>query len=187
MSVAPPPSARRTTHRRQISCDAFEREDGLIELEGLLTDTKPAAVRLITGKEVPPGEAIHQMRVRLTVDRDCLIREARAYSEVSPYPECPAIEVAYRKLVGLRIKPGFPQEVKRLFRGTGGCTHMTELIPSMATILFQVLWADSDFKVDGGATAGGRSPVGACHGLRPDGEVTRTYFSSFAQENPHDR
>lgn len=187
MSVAPQPSARRTTHRRQITCEAFERDDGLIELEGLLIDTKPVAVRLVTGKEIPPGQAIHQMRVRLTVDRDCLILAACAYSEVSPYPECPAVETAYRKLVGLRIKPGFPQEVKHLFRGAAGCTHITELVPSMATVLFQVLWADSDFPPEGAAVAGRHSPVGACHGLRTDGEVARAYFSTLAQGMPHDR
>lgn len=175
--MAPPPGARRPAHLRQIACEAFERDDGLIELEGLLTDTKPAPVRLVTGRQVPPGQPIHRMRVRLAVDRDGLIREARAHSEVSPYPECPGIEAAYGRLVGMRIKAGFAQDVKRLFRGTAGCTHMTELIPPMATILFQVLWADSDFQPGAGGQAGGGSPVGACHGLRPDGEVTRTYFT----------
>ena len=177
MSMALPPAARWPAHLRQIACEAFERDDGLIELEGLLTDTKPTPVRLITGKAVPPGQPIHRMRVRLAVDRDGLIREAQAYSEVSPYPECPGIEGAYGRLVGLRIGPGFAREVKRLFRGTAGCTHMTELIPPMATILFQVLWADSDFRPVAGSVVGGRSPVGACHGLRLDGEVTRTYFT----------
>lgn len=158
MSMALPPAARWPAHLRQIACEAFERDDGLIELEGLLTDTKPTPVRL-------------------AVDRDGLIREAQAYSEVSPYPECPGIEGAYGRLVGLRIGPGFAREVKRLFRGTAGCTHMTELIPPMATILFQVLWADSDFRPVAGSVVGGRSPVGACHGLRLDGEVTRIYFT----------
>lgn len=178
MSIAPPPAARRRTHLRQISCEAFERDDGLIELEGLLVDTKPTPVRLVTGKAVPPGQPIHQMRVRLGVDRDGVIREAGAYSEASPYPECAGIEAAYRQLVGMRIGPGFPQAVKRLFRGVGGCTHVTELIPPLATILFQVLWADSDFAAaTGDGPAGRPTPVGGCHGLRLDGEVARTYFS----------
>jgi hypothetical protein len=182
MSVAPAPVARRQIHQRRITCEAFEREDGLIELEGLLVDTKPVPVRLVTGKTVPPARPIHQMRVRLAVDRDGVIREARAYSEVSPYPECAGIEAAYRQLVGMRIQAGFPQAVKRLFRGIGGCTHITELIPPMATILFQVLWADSDFVGSTGRGPGERpTPVGGCHGLRLDGEVARTYFSGSGE------
>ena len=39
MSMAPPPGARRPAHLRRIACEAFERDDGLIELEGLLTDS----------------------------------------------------------------------------------------------------------------------------------------------------
>ncbi len=176
MSMAPPPGARRPAHLRRIACEAFERDDGLIELEGLLTDTRPTPLRLVTGRPVPAGQPIHRMRVRLAVDRDGLIREARAYSEVSPYPECPRIEAAYGRLVGMRIEAGFVQAVKRLFRETAGCTHMTELIPPMATILFQVLWADSDFQPGRG------SPVGACHALRLDGEVARTHFTEASTD-----
>lgn len=171
-------AARRRAHLRQITCEAFEREDGLIELEGLLVDTRPTPVRLVTGKAVAPDQPIHRMRVRLAVDRGGVIREACAYSEVSPYPECAGIEAAYRRLVGMRIGPGFPQAAKRLFRGIGGCTHITELIPPLATILFQVLWADSDFA----SPADDRpTPVGGCHGLRLDGEVARTYFSDAGE------
>ncbi len=188
MSIAPPPMARRRTHLRQITCEAFERDDGLIELEGLLVDTKPTPVRLVTGKAVPPDQPIHQMRVRLAVDRDGVIREARAYGEVSPYPECAGIEAAYRQLVGMRIGPGFPQAVKRLFRGIGGCTHITELIPPLATILFQVRWADSEFAAPREAGPADRpTPVGGCHGLRLDGDVARRYFSGLGHRDVDDR
>src|SRR5690606_16010308 len=87
------------------------------------------------------------------------------------------IESAYRKLVGLRIEPGFTRQVKRLFRGEAGCTHLSELIPPMASTVFQVLWADSEVSSAAAATpAGSSSPVGGCHGLRLDGQVVRTYF-----------
>ena len=41
MSVAPPPVPRKPLHLRRISCEGFQRDDGLIDLEGLLIDTKP--------------------------------------------------------------------------------------------------------------------------------------------------
>lgn len=179
MSVAPPAPPRRQLHQRRITCEAFEREDGLLDVEGLLVDTKPIPVQLVTGRCIEPGSAIHQMRVRITVNRDRWIVAATAWSEVRPYHECDGVEQAYQRLVGLRIETGFTRKLKQLFRGESGCTHITELIPSMATTLFQVLWADSDFADSKPMVS---SPVGSCHGLRLDGHVVRTYFPAHHKE-----
>jgi len=172
-------------HLRRVSCEAFQRDDGLLEIEGLLIDTKPTSILLPTGKEVPGGEAIHQMRVRLTVDNERKIVDASVFSEHSPYAECADIEAAYRQLIGMRIESGFTRGVKRLFRGTGGCTHISELIPPMATTYFQALWATSGFADGETATDGpATSPLGGCHALRPDGAVVRTYFPKFQKDPP---
>lgn len=176
-------SERRPLHLRRIQCEAFEREDGLIDLDGLLIDTKPQPLQLVH-REVPAGQAIHQMRLRLTIDRERLIVDARVSSDHAPYPDCRGVEAAYRQLVGLRIEPGFTLAVKRLFRGTAGCTHVTELLPALASTAFQVLWASGEFAdADPVAGARGHSPLGGCHALRLDGAVVRTYFSEHAQEN----
>jgi len=179
VSVAPSAAPRRPLHLRRITCEAFEREDGLLEVEGLLIDTKPMPVRLPTGRGIEAEAAIHQMRVRLAVSRDRWIVEAHAYSEAHPYPECAEVEAAYQKLVGLRIEPGFTRRVKQLFRGEAGCTHMSELLPPMATTVFQALWADSDFANSAPVAS---SPVGACHGLRLDGQVVRTHFPVYRKD-----
>ena len=181
MSLAPPAVRRRAVHLRRITCDVFERDDGLLDVESLLVDTKPTPVRLLTGKVVEPGAPIHRMRLRLTVDRTRRIVAASAFSEEHPYAECQAVEPAYRRLVGLRIEPGFTRQVKRLFRGEAGCTHVTEMIPAMATMVFQALWAQSDFVASEAATAA--SPVGGCHGLRLDGQVVRTYFPQLRKDH----
>jgi hypothetical protein len=170
---------RRPLHLRRIHCEAFERADGLIDLEGRLIDTKPVPLGLVN-REVPAGEPIHQMRVCLTIDRERHIVDARVFSDDAPYPDCREIEPAYRQLVGLRIEPGFTATVKRLFRGTAGCTHMTELLPPLASTAFQVLWASGEF--DGAEAAGNAArttPLGGCHALRVDGRVVNTYFSDW--------
>jgi hypothetical protein len=168
---------RRPLHLRRIHCEGFARDDGLFDIEGLLVDTKPVPLRLVN-REVPAGEPIHRMRVVLTIDRTRTIVQAQAFTESSPYPDCGEIAAAYGRLVGLRIEPGFTRAVKRLFRGTLGCSHMTELLPPMASTAFQVLWADGDY---GGADAQGSaqrtSPLGGCHALRLDGRIVKTYFS----------
>jgi hypothetical protein len=177
------PARRRPLHLRRISCEAFEMDDGLIELEGVLVDTKPLPLRLVN-REVPAGEPIHRMRAVLTIDRARTIVRAQAFTEASPYPECGEIGAAYARLAGLRIEPGFTRTVKRMFRGTAGCSHMTELLPALASTAFQVLWADGGF---GGPDAPGSatrtSPLGGCHALRPDGRIVRTYFAHLGDRH----
>ena len=182
-SIAPPPVARREVHHRQIHCRGFARDDGLYDIEGTLIDTKPTLLAL-KSKDVPAGEPIHQMRVVLTIDRERLILDARAHSDATPYASCHEVEDRYRQLIGLRIEPGFVPQVKRLFRGVAGYTHMTELIAPMASTAFQVLWAEVEFDtVDDKSSERRTSPLGTCHALRLDGQVIRTYFPQFLQES----
>jgi hypothetical protein len=161
----------------RITSRSSRREDGLIDIEGTLIDTKPEPLSLVN-RVVPAGDPIHQMRLCLTIDRERRIVDARAISEQTPYPECQEIQEAYQQLVGMRLEPGFTREVKRLLGGIAGCTHMTELLPAIASTAFQVLWANVDFgDADKQGSARRLSPLGGCHALRPDGRVVRTYFS----------
>ena len=182
MSMATSPAARQPVHLRRISCEGYLRDDGLFDIEGLLIDTKPVTLQLVN-KAVTAGDPIHQMRVRLTIDRERCILDANVWSEHTPYPDCMEVEASYRKLIGLRIEPGFTRVVKRLFRGTLGCSHMTELLPHMASTAFQVMWADGDFNtVDAKGSQQRTSPLGGCHSLRLDGHIVRTYFPKHQKE-----
>jgi hypothetical protein len=177
MNDALPLSPRTPVHTRRITCEGFEREDGLFEIEGLLIDTKPIALQLVTGP-VPAGTPIHQMRVVMVIDRQRTILQVRASTEHSPYPVCGEIAPAYAQLVGLRIEPGFTRAVKRMFRSVLGCSHMTELLPPMASTAFQMLWADGGFEgVDAPGSRRRTSPLGGCHALKLDGVIVHTYFS----------
>ena len=172
------PCARRQVHLRRIVCTGYERDDGLWDIEGRLIDIKPFPLEL-PEHTVAADEPIHEMTVCLTIDRQWVIRDAVARTVHSPYRVCGDIAASYRQLIGLRIEPGFTQRVKRLFRGTLGCSHMTELLPPMATTAFQILWAQPQgFGAPDRAGASTRSsPLGACHALRLDGEVVKVHFS----------
>lgn len=179
-------TGRQKLHLRRIECEAFVRPDGLLDIEGLLIDTKPMPLQLVT-KEVPAGEPIHRMKVRITIDRERRIVDAHATTENMPYRTCTEVEGAYRQLIGLRIEPGFTREVKRLFGGVKGCTHMTELLPPMASTAFQALWGNGGFDgVDEEGSGRRTSPLGGCHSLRLDGEIVQTYFKDHLREPRHD-
>lgn len=167
--------ARRPVHLRRITCEGFERDDGLFDVVGTLIDTKPHAVDL-QEKTVPGNEPIHHMTVCLTIDRDRLIHDVQAHTLEGPHAVCGAITQSYRHLIGQRIQPGFVSTAKRLFRGEAGCTHMTELLPPMATTAFQMLWRSADDVTDPEQPQHRNSPLGGCHALARDGEFVRLYF-----------
>ena len=168
---------RKPLHTRTVTCAAFARDDDLIDIEGTLLDIKPYPFLLPERGVVQPGEAVHEMKLVITIDRSFLIVDAKAQTLHSPYRICSSINESYRQIIGLRIEPGFTQNIKRLFKGVSGCPHLSELLPPMATTAFQVLWASKEAYSDPEGQSKNRpTPLGGCHALRHDGDVVRLYF-----------
>ena len=46
----------------------------------------------------------------------------------------------FEKIIGLQIKSGWKRKVTKLIGGTNGCTHITELLSSVATAAFQTIY-----------------------------------------------
>ena len=132
-----PPVSRQLRHRRAIRMEAFERDDGLWDIEACLTDEKPRDVKLASGVR-PQGLPIHELWLRITIDRTFAIVGAEAASDWSPYGElCSASNPAYRALIGLNLVQNFRRESSRLLAGTTGCTHLTELCAVLPTAAIQ--------------------------------------------------
>ncbi len=62
--------SRHLLHNRSIDLACYEREDGLMDVEGHLTDHKPFDLVLSKGRTKVAGEAIHDMRLRLTFNEE---------------------------------------------------------------------------------------------------------------------
>ena len=139
MPLPEPKRPREPLHRRSIEIRGYKRDDGLYDVEGHLVDTKDVDFKLAAGIRAK-GEPIHEMWLRITVDRNLVIVDAQASTDAMPYVgECDRITPDYAKLVGLAIRPGYTQKVKELFAGVRGCTHITELAGALATAAFQTL------------------------------------------------
>lgn len=174
---------RRKVHERKILCEAFIRDDGLLEIEAMLQDTKPHTVHLTEGR-LEAGQPLHQMRLRIAVDADFMVHEAQAQTIHSPYGICGGITPSYGALVGMRIGPGFLQEARKMLRGPLGCTHITELLPVVATTVFQAssaLHAEAD-EGDQPAHVRRANALGRCHALRLDGDVVHRDFPDHATD-----
>ncbi|HEX2544867.1 MAG TPA: DUF2889 domain-containing protein [Ramlibacter sp.] len=140
MPDLPAPAARRPIHTRRISFEGFLREDGLWDIDCELADTKANPTPMRERGVLAPGEPIHLLRVRLTVDDSFTIRAVATAAVNTPFPECqePA-DAPMQKLVGLTMGRGWRRAIDGVIGGVEGCTHLRELVFNAATAAFQMI------------------------------------------------
>lgn len=182
------PAARALLHTRQVECKGYEREDGLWEVEGRLSDVRTHDLDASRGNAARrAGEPIHLMTLRITLDDSFAIVAAEAATHQGPYPDCVDISETYGQLVGLRIEAGFTQAVKTRFRGALGCTtHLTELLGPMATTAFQAIRPAMERRRRAQGLPleeEGAWPrlLDSCHGLRRGGQPAIVRWGPIAQ------
>ena len=81
------PKPRSLLHTREITFQGYAREDGLWDIEGHLKDFKTNPFQT-SAKTWQPGQAFHDMWVRVTLDRDFVIKEIEAVMDGQPHMEC---------------------------------------------------------------------------------------------------
>jgi hypothetical protein len=198
-----PPVPRQLRHRRAIRADAFERADGLWDIEACLTDVKPRDTALASGVR-PNGLPIHELWLRITIDRKLTVVDAEASSAWVPYPGlCEASNPAYRALIGLNLLDNFRRHAARLLGGTVGCTHLTELCSVVPTAAIQAFAGDVWNTANGNGSAEQKGEaeqagagsnqisndkppfqLGRCHTLRFDGEAVRQFYPRWYGHAP---
>lgn len=133
------PAVRELLHSRDIEIRGYRREDGLYDIEAQLADSKSYGFSNHDRGFVEPGEKLHHMWLRLTVDESMQIVASEAATDSAPYTVCPQAAPNFARLAGLRIKAGFLREAAHLVGGTAGCTHLRELFQQIATTAFQTI------------------------------------------------
>jgi len=175
--ATPAPVQRRLLHTREVTCHGYRRADGLYDIEGRMRDlTAEGTCMIFHG--LAPGEAIHDLRLVLTIDKDLLIHRAQAFMDSTATPYCGAAAQAYDSLVGLKIGPGFRQAARERVGGVVGCTHLTELLGPIGTTAMQTLFSESREARRNGAAEPDEGPqprpgvVGTCRAYRMDSPAT---------------
>jgi hypothetical protein len=134
----PHASARKLVHTRIIDCRGYERDDGMFDIDGRLTDTKAFHwIRRESNVGLPAGEPVHDMRIRITVDLDMKIHDAIAVTDASPYKGCNSITPNFSALRGVVIQRGWTKDLRAKIGGAAGCTHLWELLGRVATVAMQ--------------------------------------------------
>lgn len=135
----PRPVPRKLSHNRIIDCRGYERDDGLWDIEGHLTDVKTETWFNRTGSiDLPAGVPAHDMWIRLTIDLNMHIHECVASTDSSPYALCGDITPKFAQLKGKRIERGWTKGLRDVVGGAHGCTHQWELLGRIAAAAFQV-------------------------------------------------
>ena len=167
---------RELTHTRRVRYEGYKRADGLWDIEGHLTDIKNHDYALKTGVR-RAGQPVHSMWLRLTIDRRLNVVAACASSEVVPYPGgCETIAPEYRRLVGLNLAKDFRKNVKALFGGVRGCTHITEMLGGMPTAAIQTFAGEMREEREDGAKP---FQLDQCHALDTTGETVRKWYPKW--------
>jgi hypothetical protein len=173
--------SRRHVHTRSIRVDAYARDDGLWDLEAVLSDTKARDFPLATGVRAA-GDPVHEMLLTVTIDTKLNIVAARAESRRVPYPgHCDAIGPDYAKLVGLNLLQEFRRHVHARLGGVHGCSHITELANVLPTAAVQA-FAGEVFKPRDAAYEGHQDDeqkpwqLDRCHALRSDGAAVQQFY-----------
>lgn len=117
----------------------FVRDDGLFDIEGHLIDRKPVDFQVTCGPLRPAGEPVHEMWVRLTIDRELVVRDVAAVSDHAPYLDCLDAPASLAQLVGVRITGGWKREIKERLSGVRSCTHLVEMLAPMGSTAIQAL------------------------------------------------
>jgi hypothetical protein len=180
-----PAPQRRAVHARAIRVEAFVRDDGLWDVEASLADTKARDFVLASGIR-RAGDAVHDMRLTVTVDRHFNIVDAHAVSLAVPYPgHCDTFGEVYTKLIGLNLLRGFRRELRARLGGIHGCTHITELAGILPTATIQAFTGELYEANDAGhdREAGPPGPheskppqLDSCRALRSDGPAVAKFY-----------
>jgi len=180
----PPAAPRRHRHTRAINCEGYQREDGLWDIEARIVDTKPFGYREPFRGLRQPGEAVHDMALRLTIDNDMVVRDIEVAMLSVPYAPCASALPAFKGLIGRKIGAGWRRAVKECVGGVKGCTHLRELLLPAATVAFQTLgsWPEDGQPVptpDPDYATERPHFVDDCKAWASDGEIVATLYPHF--------
>lgn len=175
------PAPRTLKHTRAIECKGYEREDGLWDIEGHLVDTKTYVhSRRDGGRERQPGDPVHHMWLRLTIDLDLKIHSAEAVTDSGPYENCGDITGNFRKLAGVTIGPGWRKAIAERVGGVLGCTHLVELLGPLGTTAFQATGRAREAH-NAKKPATGKKPyqINSCHIYKDDAPAVLERWPQF--------
>lgn len=177
---------RRLMHQRSLQCDAYLREDGLWEVEVRLRDTKPFGYTHFRRGEMRPGDAVHDMMLRVAVDDDMTIRDVGSEMFATPFLSCHDVRPLMGRLTGLKLSRGWREAARQRIGRLETCTHLMDLLaPAVATLYQTVtMGKNPENRHVLHNLKPGEKPfyLNGCYSWREDGDNVANVFPDFTRK-----
>lgn len=174
------PVARTHLHDRRTVFRGYRRDDGLWDIEAELHDSKTSPFTIPDERSWAPGEPIHGMAIRLTVDAATVVQAVEVAMDHVPHDPCPKAMAPLQRLVGSSLARGWRKSIEQHLGGIESCAHLRELLFNMATAAFQTM-APSMARIDH------QHPpphLGKCVTWDFDGPVVQKHYPKFYRLKP---
>ena len=174
-----PPAPRKHIHTRTIDARGYQRDDGMWDVEANLRDVKTYEIPNAWRGALQPGDPVHDMWVRLTIDNGFIVRAVETTMDATPFEICGNAAPAFQGLIGQRVGPGWGKAVRNAAGGTAGCTHVSELMRVLATVAFQTIYPMRRKELE--TALGDRRPpiLDTCVAWAADSPVTQKAFPDW--------
>jgi hypothetical protein len=169
----PPSTPRDELHLRRIELRGYRRHDGLYDIEARIVDTKTNEIKLLDGRPLPSGQALHDMSIRMVVDEALTVIDIVASTDASPFGICRHATDTLQSMKGLRIAHGWSQAVRERLSGRQSCTHLAELLGPLATVAYQTLAPVRNARPPAVDAKGRPLKIDSCYAYASDREVVR--------------
>lgn len=169
--------SRKALHHRSIEHRTWLHDDGALEIESRLLDTKAHDTRVGFDRELPAGQALHDMRIRILLGSDGLIREIKLHMDRTPFDICGEVVRRFESLRGAGMGAGWNALLSRNFSGINGCRHLIDLLRGMGTVVFQSLPGEGWTRE---TVAGFRD---SCYAFRQGGPVMARLAAETARDD----
>ena len=177
------PAKRTFLNRRTIVSEGYRREDGCLEIEAELVDVRGFESTNPWRGAVKPGDPVHQMSIRITLDAALVIREVEAATDNAPFAACREVPPNLQQLIGLQITRGFKRNARARIGGPLGCTHLFAALEVMAATAMQAAAVATRgdrgrefFSPVSGADPSRPGLIDSCKGYAADGPVVQRYW-----------
>ena len=175
---------RSPLHNRNIFLKGFLRHDNLYDIEAELIDTKHYSIPNEDRGNIVAGDPIHNMIIKITLDKTLTIKNASAVTLHGPFNICKNANKNFSKIIGIQIKPGWKKKILKLIGSINGCTHISELLTPIATTAYQTIKGhearvNKEEKRDQNTKP---SLLGTCHAFNPKGKVVQRLWPEWHEK-----
>ena len=156
---------------------------------------------------IPYNNQMAEVRKRITACQRTLEKNHRTQQSISsktiemkildvsaktisaPYKICSNANFKIKSLIGETIGPGWKNKINKLIGNIEGCTHVRELLVSMATVSFQTVYGEKSKRTREAINKGEKNPypigisrpslLNTCYAFDERSEVTKKQWPEY--------